>query len=114
MTLELQPQAQNILVREAEREGISVDELIVRHFNPAKGQNGAAPTADPDRERIFAKLRRMQQEYGLPLPPGGHKSLSELSAQWAAEDSRLSESERQADRNFWEDFNQRARQPVQI
>jgi len=88
--------------------------LIVRHFAPAKPTNGAAAGADPDRERIFGKLRQMQQEYGLPLPPGDHRSLSELSAQWAAEDARLSEPERQADRSFWEDFNRRERRSVQI
>jgi hypothetical protein len=114
MTLELQPQAQYILVQEAEREGISVDELIVRHFAPAKPTNGAAAGADPDRERIFGKLRRMREQYGPPLPSGGHKPLSELSAQWAAEDAHLSDAERQADRDFWEDFSQRERQPVQI
>lgn len=109
MSLDVAPEVE-ITVREyAAEEGVSISELLARYFPPRK----VDPT-DPNKERLFAKLRQMQKEYGLPVPLGGLKSLAQLSAQWAAEDASLSEDDRRADREFWEAFNQRDRLPLQF
>lgn len=46
----------------------------------------------------------------LELKPEVENALRE----YAAEDARLTDAERQANRQFWEDFNRRERVPVQI
>lgn len=113
MSLELKPYAESVLRQEADREGISVDDLIVRTFT---SKQAPLPTeADSEKERVLALLRQWQQEYGLPVPRGGYKPLSQLFAEWNAEDAQMTDEEREEERRFWEDYERgRDDRPLQI
>lgn len=115
MSLVLSPQTETILRTEAAREGISVDDLIRRTFGPPEAS--PSPTDDPDRERVLARLRELQREYGLPERPDGkgHTSVAELFEQWRLEDEKLTPEEIEAERRFWAEYESgRDRQGVSI
>jgi hypothetical protein len=104
MSLDVSPQSEAILREEAEQEGVSIDELIRRTFGKAKFTRQIA-TANPEKERVFALMHKWQREYGMPVRSNGkpHRALAELSAQWEAEDANLTDSEREAERQYWEE-----------
>ena len=110
--LELAPETESNIRYYAEREGLSVDELMARTFRQRSQPQPETP--EQTTHRVQGLLAEWQARDPLPVPPGGFKSLTELSAEWAAEDERLTDAEREADRQFWEEFNSRDRAPVQI
>lgn len=94
MSLEVAPEIEITVRRYAEREGVSLDELMARVFPPVEEDAVA---------RVNALLRQWQQEYGLPNRPDGrvHTSAQELFAQWEAEDAQLTTQEAEAERSLW-------------
>jgi hypothetical protein len=111
MSLDLSPYAANILEQEASRAGVSVDTLIERTFPPRQQQPKPVETSEQAKQRVFDLLAKWQAKAPLPEPPGGFKTLAELSAEWAAEDANMTEEEIAAERAFWEererDFDKR-------
>jgi hypothetical protein len=108
MSLELAPETESRVREYAEAEGVSIDDLLTRYFPPR-----VAPR-DP-RAHVQALLTNWQREYGLPVPPGGYKTTSELFAQWDAEDAQMTEAERETERRFWEDYERgRDDRPLQF
>lgn len=75
MSLEVAPEIETTVRQYAEREGISLNELMARFFPPIEEDAVI---------RVNALLRQWQQEYGLPSRPDGkvHTSAQELFAQW--------------------------------
>src|SRR5262245_15133325 len=115
MSLDLNPQAETILRQEAEREGISIDELIVRRFASHSPVPEETATPDAEKERVLALLRQRQKEYGLPEPPGGFKTLRQLFAEWDAQDAQMTDAEREAEHQFWEEYERdRPLRPLQL
>ena len=111
MSLELSPEIESAVREYAEAEGVSINDLLARTFPPRLSNTERDPG-----ERIQALLSRWQQEHGLPPRPDGkkHSTLAELSAEWQGEDSQMTEAERQADRELWEAYADRDREPIQI
>jgi len=117
MSLDLNPEAETILRQEAEREGVSIDELIVRRFARPQPAPQEVPAPDAEKERVLALLRQWQKEYGMPPRPDGkeHTSVAELLAEWEAEDAKLTPEEVQAEQRFWEDYErERDQRPFQL
>lgn len=104
MSLDLSPEAETFVAEAAAREGVAADTLIRRLFAP-RPENA-----------VQNLLALWQAEYGLPTPPGGSKTLTELSAEWQAEDADLTPEEREAERSFWEQRERTfdSRPPVRI
>ncbi len=94
MSLDVAPEIETTVRRYAEREGVSLNELMVRVFPPIEEDAVA---------RVYALLRQWQHEYGLPNRPDGrvHTSAQELFAQWEAEDALLTPQEAEAERDVW-------------
>ncbi len=104
MSLQIAPEIETAVRQYAEREGVSLNELLRRAF----------PLV-PKAPSVQTLLQHWQQEYGLPPRPDGKVSTSakELFAQWEAEDAELTQEEAAADQEIWEDY-QTARQRVSI
>ena len=116
MSLDLAPEIETTVRQYAEREGVSVEELLARTFPPVKPASTAPETAvDDAATRVSSLLQQWQQEYGLPSRPDGkvHTSAAELFAQWDAEDAALTPEEVAAERRLWE-ASQERRQGVTI
>jgi hypothetical protein len=107
MSLELAPDIERRVQEYAAAEGVSIEELIDRAFP------SVAETPEQTRERVQALLARRYEETGdTPVP---HKPLAELFAEWDAEDAKMTPEERQAEREFWEDYErERPNRPFQI
>lgn len=104
MSLEVAPEIETTVRRYAEREGVSLDELMARVFPPIEAtQQPSRPDTDDPVIRVNALLRQWQQQYGLPPRPDGqvHTSAQELFAQWDVEDALLTPQEAEAERNLW-------------
>ena len=113
MSLELKPYAESVLREEADREGITVDDLIIRTFTTK--QSPLPTETNTEKERVFSLLRQWQQEYGLPVPLGGQKSLKDLFAEWKEVDAKLTPEEVEAEQQFWADYERdRSNRPLQI
>ncbi len=108
MSLDLAPEVETTVRRYAEREGVSLDELLQRTFPPINSPSTAPSTTDDPTASISALLGRWQQEYGLPARPDGlvHTPAHELFARWKNEDAGLTAEEAEADRRLWEDYGQ--------
>ena len=100
MSLQLDPQVETSIRQYAEREGISVDELLMRAFPPVE---------TPKRHRVATLLREWQREYGLPSNPTGQAtaSVAEIVSQWQDEDERRTPEEIEAEQRLWIDLEQR-------
>ena len=106
--LNLAPETESLLVEEAAREGVMVDTLLRRHF-------ASHPAPASEAARVQGLLTKWQSEYGLPVPPGGYQTTAELFARWNTEDSLLTDQERQAEREAWEQRErERSSRPLQI
>jgi hypothetical protein len=106
MALELAPETESTVRRYAQEQRITVDELLTRAFPPK------AEDEDP----IFARLRELQREYGLPARPDGttgHIPARELFAKWDAEDALRTPEQIEADQLLWEAL-ENDRHPVEI
>jgi hypothetical protein len=106
MAIELAPETGSAVRHYAEEQGITIDELLKRAF----------PLKDAREDPIFARLRELQREYGLPLRPDGttgHIPSSEIFAQWDVEDARRTQEEVEADQLLWESL-EKDRHPVEI
>jgi hypothetical protein len=111
MSLELDPRAETILRQEAEREGVSIDELIVRRFARPQPAPQEAPAPDVEKERVFARLAAWQRQdstpFVLPIPNADTiKATEALFRQWDEEDANMTDAKRDAEDRFWEEFNQ--------
>ena len=60
------------------------------------------PSAAPSNIELDAKLRQLQEQDGTKLMPS--RTTAELFAQWAEEDAKMTDEEREAEDRFWEDF----------
>lgn len=99
--LDLSPETETHLETAAARAGVSVETLIRRVFvRDETSARATLPSGDAD--RVQNLLTEWQKEYGLPVPPGGFKTLAELSAQWQAEDAEMTDAERK----FWAEHEQ--------
>lgn len=58
----------------------------------------------PTEETLDAKLRLWQQQDGTPLLPD--VPAQTLFAQWAEEDARMTDAEREAEDRLWQDMEQ--------
>lgn len=109
MSLDLAPEIETTVRLYAEREGVTVNELLARAFPPDKPTTPSQHLAfENPVARVSALLRQWQQEHGLPPRPDGqpHTSVQELLAQWDAEDAQLTAEEVEAERQLWEDIEQ--------
>lgn len=98
--LELAPEVEDTVREYASREGVSVSDLIARAFPPLR------ETQEERIARAKALVRRWQEEDGtlarhasVPV-----QSLDEMFREWEEEDSRMSDEEREAAEQAWEDF----------
>jgi hypothetical protein len=111
MSIDLAPEIETTLRRHAEREGVSINELLARAFPPVRTETTPDEAAvDDSAARINTLLRRWQREYGLPTRPDGkvHTPVAELFAQWDAEDTALTSEELDAEQRLWENIEQRS------
>jgi hypothetical protein len=94
--LELAPETEASVREYAERRGVTVDEMLARAFPPVQ----------TDRDRVMALLHRWQEESGgMPPRPGGgpeHIPVSQLMAEWDAEDAMRTPEQIEADTRLWE------------
>jgi hypothetical protein len=104
MSLNLAPDIEIAVQKYAEREGISIHELLARTF-PVLPSNLTSVPSDPV-NTVQELLRQWQRDYGLPIRPDGktHTSAAELFAQWDAEDARRLPEEVKADQRLWENL----------
>lgn len=109
MYLELAPEMESRVREYAEAEGVSVNELIDRHFPPRP-----RITEQNTRARVQSLLSAWQQEYGMPTLPGSGKTLAELTAEWRAEDANMTSEQIEQERAFWEEYEQSERQYISI
>jgi hypothetical protein len=105
--LELAPETEASVREYAERRGVTVDEMLARAFPPAQSE----------RERVMALLHQWQDECGgIPPGPDGRvntMSVSELMAQWDAEDALRTPEQIEADTRLWESL-QNDRHPLEL
>jgi hypothetical protein len=123
LTLHLSPEEEAQLAEAAAQEGLDPAALAHRFVsqqllsNPSGIKRSAkinGNALDPsDRampnlqessweDAIQTRLRRWQEQDRTPLRPS--ISAHELFAQWAQEDARMTEEEREAEDRFWEEF----------
>jgi hypothetical protein len=109
MSLDLAPEVESTVRQYAEREGVSVDELLARAFPPVKSLSAKPQNATDDADRVNTLLQSWQQEYSLPPRPDGrvHTSTADLFAQWDAEDAALTPEDVEAERRLWEASQER-------
>jgi|GEM_PF-4284947 hypothetical protein len=109
MSLDLAPEIEKTVREYAAAEGVSVNELMVRHFPPRKEVRTPA-------SHVQALLEQRQKEYGLPPRPDGkaHSTLTELFDAWEAEDANLSPEQIEQEVNFAEEYERRERQSLSI
>ncbi len=100
MSLQLAPEIETAVHQYAEREGVSLNELLRRAFPPVTAASS-----------VQTLLQQWQKEYGLPPRPDGKVSAParELFARWEAEDAQLTQEEAAADQEIWTEY-QTARQ----
>jgi hypothetical protein len=108
MSLELKPETEDAVREYAEREGVSVDELLARTF--AKKPPARSAVSASEKERAVALLRRWQQEMPAVAPPppnDGSLTPSEaLFRQWEQEDAALTDAQRAEQEELWQDYQQ--------
>ena len=105
MSLDLAPEIENSVRAQAESEGITIDDLLARHFPPQL-------TQDDPVHRVRRLLSLWRQQDGTPpasitasdSADAGLTPSEALFQKWDAEDALLSEAERQAQRDEWADF----------
>ena len=131
MAMQLPPETESRVREAADRAGVTIVELLNRtfappsngahHSNPADpdGTNRASSVAEETPEETCARvqglLHQWQKDYGLPVPPGGFKTVGELFAEWNEEDAKMTDEEREEERRFWEDYErERPNRPLQI
>ncbi|HEY3332317.1 MAG TPA: hypothetical protein VGK19_19970 [Capsulimonadaceae bacterium] len=95
MVVNLKPDVEEAIRQQAEIQGLSVEELLARTFRPVDTES-----------RLITHLRALQAEYGMPaIESGKHcTSLTELMRAWDAEDSAMSDEERDAATRLWNDI----------
>jgi hypothetical protein len=100
LTIELTPSQEARLSAAAKRSGLDparlVRKLVEEHLP-------AAPNFDED--DLDAKLRRWQEQDATRLML--EVPTQSLFAQWAAEDARMTDAEREAEDRLWADLEQR-------
>ncbi len=113
MALQIAPETESRVRERAARDGISIDELLNRFLapvpplpSPAPAEPAATETQEETRVRVQGLLHKWQSEYGLPVPPGGFKTLAELFAEWEEEDANKTPEEVEEDHIFWEEYQQ--------
>lgn len=104
MSLELPPELESTVREYAEAEGVSINDLIARHFPPRMAKRD--PVA-----HVKSLLAQWQQQDNtpttLPAPNDGTLTPSEaLFRKWDAEDALLTDEERQAQAEQWQQFQQ--------
>jgi hypothetical protein len=108
MSLELTPEAETILRQQAEREGVSIDELVMRTFT--KRQSAQSAVSEAEQERVLALLRQWQHDtppVASPAPNDGTLTPSEaLFRQWEQEDAALTDEQRAEQEKLWQDYQQ--------
>lgn len=96
MSLEVRPETEQ-LIRRAESNGVSVDDLLLRTFAPGQPE-------DP-RQRVQALLRKWQVEdvpRGVPTQDPNHAAETPaLFARWREEDAAMTDEEREAEDRLW-------------
>lgn len=97
MSLELSSEIESVVRDYDAAEGVSISDAVARRFPPR-------PSAQDTRDRVQALLTKWQAEFGMPVPPRPHKSLAELSAEWQAESANMTDAERQAEREYQENY----------
>jgi hypothetical protein len=112
MSLELTPTLEREVQELAQSEGMTANDFIGRLIAQIKhlpNTNQQPNQEETEQEKRFAeakaRMQAWQKEYGLPVPPSGFKTTTELFAQWREEDANMTEEEQQAERDFWEDFH---------
>jgi hypothetical protein len=106
MSLDLHPDVERLVMARAQAAGMSPSDYLARLL--AAGISTAAPTPA---ERVHALLQEWQQADGtptaMPAPNEGTLTPSEaLFRQWEQEDAGLSEDERRAEAEAWQQFQQ--------
>jgi hypothetical protein len=108
MSLDLSEYAASILEQEASRAGVSVNTLIERTFAPKRALvNQSVNQA----ERIKSLLDQWQRADGTPsaAPASNDSSMTPSEAlfrQWEQEAEQMTEEERQAEAQLWQQFQQ--------
>jgi len=107
MSLQLAPEVEQRVREQADAEGVSVSDLVARYFPPmpATPPRPEIPDEETEIERVQALLTKWQAETGdAALMNREHRTLAELSAQWAAEDALLTDEQREADHRLQEEY----------
>ncbi len=109
--LELAPETASRVRERAARDGVTIEELLDRFLaQPSQGSQSAPikPVAEETSEethpRVMGILAERQKQYGMPTPPGGFKTLTELFAEWEAEDANMTPEQVEEELRFWEDY----------
>jgi hypothetical protein len=104
--LDLHPDIERQILARAQAAGITANDYVARLLQ------AAAPGTAPD---PVARVRRLLSEWqqhdhtptATPAPIDGTLTPSEaLFRQWEEEDAGLTDDERQAEENYWQEFQQ--------
>jgi methylphosphotriester-DNA--protein-cysteine methyltransferase len=107
MSLELAPEVEREVQENAARTGMSPSDFI-RSLLKGNETHKITKLSQTQEERLAqakAKMQTWQQEFGLPVPEGGFKSMATLFEQWRAEDAHMTEQEQEKERQFWAEFH---------
>ena len=112
MSLDLSPEVETVVRDRAQALGVSVNDLLARTFAPEKTE---AKTVNDPEAHIQALLARWQTEDNTPiLPPiptlPGETPTQALFRKWAEEDARMTDEEREAEDQLWEDIDKGLRE----
>jgi hypothetical protein len=109
LVVELTPAEEEAVHERAREAGVSPSQFIARLLAEA---HVTAPPAPPTAvESVKRLLAQWQREDGTPViepppPPPGMTPTEALFRQWDEEDARMTEAERQAEKELWEAFQQ--------
>jgi hypothetical protein len=99
MQIDLTPTEEARLTAAARQNGVTPAEFVKRL---ALEHLSAVPITTED--AVDARLRQWQEQDGRTLTPD--VPTQTLFAQWATEDARMTEAEREAEGRLWESFQQ--------
>ena len=104
--VELDPQAEAWISKEAQRLHLSPTEMVRR---VVQERAASEPSSEGRWERAKALMAKWQVEDRTPVIPApimreGETPTQALFRQWEEEDANLTEEEQEDERSFWEDY----------
>lgn len=100
--ISLTPNEEARLADAASQEGLAPAEFAEKIVKERITPKPLPPTPLEVNEALDAKLRQSQQATNTPVGP--HIPASVLFAQWAEEDAKMTDEEREAEARLWEDI----------